>query len=209
MFDVFQDLLINNNNSCVEYNGICAQHLFQLNNETSLSILMLDNNSEDVMLSFIEMNAHFISERCAMVLMPFLCQYIFPTCDSEGNISFPNQAECKNVQEDTCASEWKMIMKTSFSTLLPVCENLDDPDFDDENVLDRNINGSQIAMRPLQCHHYFEEFCGACLPLCGEFSRYNDETKMQQRLIVIVTATMNCLGGILVFIIAMLRRKEL
>jgi len=197
----FKDLFVN----CVKYNGICAQYLFKLDDDNmSLSTLMLGRTPNDDMvqfINFIEANENLISEQCAMVLMPFLCQHTFPPCDSEGNANLLSQAECRNIQDFTCATEWRMIMTTSFSTLLPVCEDLSDADFGYYN--------SQMAMKPLQCPKQFKDFCGMCLPLCGEFSRYDDETKIQQKSMIITTAAMNDIGGILVFILAVLRRKEL
>lgn len=169
---------------------------------------MLDDKSEDDMLeflNFVETNVQLISNQCAKVLIPFMCQYAFPLCDTEGNTKAPTQTECKSIQDDMCAAEWKMIMTTSFSTLLPVCENLELYDY----ILDFSNNSSEVTMNPLQCHHQFKEFCGICLPLCGEFSRYDDDSETELQQIIIVTAAMNCMGAILVTIIAILRRKEL
>ena len=196
-----------NNESCAEYSGVCVQYLFQLSNDTSLSTHMRENKSEDDMsklINFIETNVQRINDQCAKVLIPFMCQYEFPLCDSEGDIKPLSQRECKSIQDDTCAAEWRMIT-TSFSTLLPVCENLG---FDDY-ILDTSNNISEITMNPLQCHHHFKEFCGVCLPLCGKFSRYDDDSETELQQIIIVTAAMNCMGAVLVTIIAILRRKEL
>ena len=163
---------------------------------------MLDERSEsDIIefLNFIETNVDFISEHCAVVLIPLICEYTFPLCDI--NAKPPDQSLCESVQHDACATEWRIIMTTSFSTLLPVCGALD---FDD-NALNVDHNDSEMTVNILQCHLQFMEFCGVCLLLCGKFSRYDEDSETKLRQTIIVTAAANCIREILVTLIAILR----
>jgi len=70
-------------------------------------------------------------------------------------------------------------------------------------------NTTQIIPQPLQCHYQFKEYCGLCLPLCGEFSQYKASTKLAERSVLIFAGALAFVGGILVFIAAIFRRKSL
>ena len=183
------------NDQCVEYNGVCADYLSQPNNETSLFTLTLHGISEDTIIQFKD-NIALASEQCRDNVLPFLCQYVFPPCNITNNIAnFISQTHCSNIRDVVCSFEWKVVMNTPLAHLLPNCENFDD---DDNNTL-------PIAPQSLQCHHQFKEFCGLCLPLCGEFSQYRDEIKFKERNMIIFAAAAAFIAGILVFTVSAYR----
>ena len=188
------------NDQCVEYNGVCAEYLSQLNNEASLFTLMLHGISEDTIVQFMDIIIAGASEQCRDNLLPFLCQYTFPPCDITSNTAnFINQIHCSNIRDAVCSFEWRLVMNTPLAHMLPNCENFDD---DDNN---NNNNTSLIAPQSLQCHHQFKEFCGLCLPLCGEFSQYRDEIKFKERTMIIFATVGAFIGGILVFVVSAYR----
>ena len=193
---------------CTEYNGICAEHLKQLGNNTSLFTLELTGIANDDFNNFIEyLNQYsgLINKQCSDVVIPFLCQYAFPPCDvSSGDVNVISKAQCINIRDAVCSLEWNLVSTRSSSaaTLLPNCESFNNDNHDDENIL---LNKTQ----PLQCHYQFKEFCGLCLPLCGKFSQYRVETKFEQRSILILSGIAAFIGGILVFIVSVYRRKAM
>ena len=143
----------------------------------------------------------FVSEQCAEVVLPFLCQYMHPPCDGNGSINLISQEQCSDIRDVVCADEWRLVMATSSSSLLPVCEHFSNID----NITDDNT--MQTTSQPLQCHYQFKEYCGLCLPLCGEFSQYRASAKLGERSVIIFYGASSFVGGILVFVAAILRRK--
>jgi len=186
----------------MEYNGVCAQHMPHLYNKTSLFSLTLNGISEVDVINFMSNLTKYSrpnNKQCFDALLPFLCQYVFPPCDvSNGSTSFITQTQCSHIREVVCSVEWNLATKVSplAASLLPDCE-----DFYDDN------DTSLIMPQSLQCHYQFKEFCGFCLPLCGKFSQYRVNTKLQEKLIIICAGALALIGGILVFITSFYRRK--
>ena len=152
----------------------------------------------------------FLTEKCDITedILPFLCQYVYPPCNG-GNASAAQlitRGKCENIRDVVCSSEWKLVqlLPTSLSTVLPVCKKFEENDSDVEYS-----NSSQDVTQPLQCHHQFKEFCGLCLPLCGEFSQYKAEAELEERYVLIFSGLSGFIGGILVFIAAITRRNKL
>jgi len=189
---------------CVSYSGQCLRYLEMFDDD--LLALTLIGISEDDIAGFINIlnqfvGTNFVSEQCAEVVLPFLCQYIHPPCDGNGSVNLISQEQCSNIRDVVCAAEWRLVMATSSSSLLPVCEHF-------SNV-DNTDNTTQITPQPLQCHYQFKEYCSLCLPLCGEFSQYKASTKLAERSVLIFAGASAFVGGILVFIAAIFRRKSL
>ena len=184
------------NDQCVEYSGVCTEYLSQLSNETSLYTLTLHGTSEDTIIQFMDNIITLASEQCHDNVLPFLCQYIFPPCDITNNTTdFISQTHCSYIRDAVCSFEWKVVMNTPLAYLLPNCENFDD---DDNNTL-------PIAPQSLQCHHQFKEFCGLCLPLCGQFSQFRDDIKFKEKKVIIFSAAAAFIAGILVFTVSAYR----
>ena len=186
----------------MEYSDICARYLSHLVHETSLSTLRLNGISDDDINMFIGTITRYASKLCQDAALPFLCQYIFPPCNvSSGDVSYISQSECINVRYVVCPFEWKFVMSTPSASLLPNCEN-----FDDDNS---SQNGTVVVPQSLQCHYQFKEYCGLCLPLCGEFSQYRVQTKFQERSIIIFSGIAAFIGGLLVFIASIYRWRAM
>ena len=195
------------NDNCSSYSGLCLEHLEGLNDNLS-STLALKAISENDIANFIDIlnqfsGTRFVSKQCAEVVLPFLCQYIHPPCDGYGSVNLISQEQCSNISDVVCAVEWRLVMVTSSSSLLPVCEHFSAVD----NITGDNT--TQIISQPLQCHYQFKEYCGLCRPLCGEFSLHSVQPKFGERIAIITAAMMAFVGGILVFIAAIIRRKAM
>jgi len=194
--------------ACTSYSGQCSQYLEGVHDTISLTTLTLNGASEDDIAGFFNTlnnarKAGLVNEQCAEVVLPFLCQYLHPPCDGNGNVNLISREQCSNIRDVVCVDEWRLVMATSLSSLLPVCEHFSDVD----NITDDNT--TQITPQPLQCHYQFKEYCGLCLPLCGKFSQYRVKTKFQEKAIFIFGGVSAIIGGLLVFIAAIIRWKSL
>ena len=132
--------------------------------------------------SILQSYSSVISEECSAAVFPFLCQYVYPPCDSNGSTHFITQEQCINIRDDLCEAEWRIAMTIEHGNLLPVCETFGTGPITTGNDTE-----------PLRCHYQFKEFCGVCLPLCGIFSQYPDQVNVIVTVVVIA-------GGVLVFI---------
>jgi len=192
---------------CLSYNGQCLQYLGTLNDNFP-SALALKETSENDIANFIGIIDQFsgtsiISEQCSKMVLPFLCQYIHPPCDGNGSVKLISQEQCSNIRDVVCADEWRLVMATSSSSLLPVCEHFSNVD----NITDDNT--TQVKSQPLQCHYQFKEYCGMCRPLCGEFSQFSTHQKFVERVAIISGAVVALIGGLLVFVTAIIKRKTM
>ena len=159
-------------------------------NEQQLSELFL----------FLESYSDFISEECSAVVMPFLCQYVYPPCDGNGSAQFITQEQCINIRDDLCEVEWRIAMTSEEGNLLPVCETFG---------TDNESSSVTIIREPLKCHYQFKEFCGLCLPLCGTFSQSSDQVKFGERAIIILAAVIALVSGLVMLIAAVIRPTEM
>ena len=161
---------------------------------------------EQQLLEFLDALEEFsslISKECSMVIMPFLCQFIYPPCDGNGNAKLITQEQCINIRDEVCASEWRFAMATDLGSLLPVCEAIN---------ANHSISTSftEKLSAPLKkCHHQFKEFCGLCLPLCASFSQYTDQVRVNEDIIIITSGIFAVIGGAIMLIVAAIRRKEM
>ena len=188
---------------CYQYDGICSMHLNDLM-ASNASLTTLSNNAinEEQLSEFfliLESFSTIVSDECSTVVMPFLCQYVYPPCDGNGSAQFITQEQCINVRDDVCKTEWRLAMTTEQGKLLPVCET-----FGADNQSSSIINISD----PLKCHYQFKEFCGLCLPLCGTFSQYPDQVKLGERAVIILAAVLALTGGLVILSAVVIKRLE-
>ena len=150
----------------------------------------------------IESFSTVISEECSAAVIPFICQYVYPPCDSSGNAQFITQEKCISIRDDVCKTEWRIAMFTEQRNLLPVCETFDT---DNESSSVTSIND----MKPLRCHHQFKEFCGVCLPLCGIFSQYPDQVNVIVTAVIIAGGVLVLISGLIFVIFTVIRPSQM
>ena len=92
-------------------------------------------------------------------------------------------------------------MATRLGSFLPTCEAMDGSN---DNI-DLEANTSES----LKCHYQFKEFCGICLPLCATFSQYTAQVRKTEDAIIVTSSILAIIGGVVVFIFAIIRRKEM
>ena len=163
---------------------------------------MINEEQLTEFFSVLESLSGIISEECSAAVMPFLCQYVYPPCDGNGNTQFITQTQCINIRDEVCEREWRLAMTTEQGSLLPVCEIFGTDNESTSDVIDNDAE-------PLRCHYQFKEFCGLCLPLCGTFSQYSVEVRFAERAVIILAAVLALIGGIVVFTAALIRRSEM
>ena len=139
-----------------------------------------------------------ISEECSAVVLPFLCQYVYPPCENNGSAKFITQEQCINIRDEVCETEWRIAMIMEQGNLLPVCETF-------------STNSVTLAndTEPLRCHYQFKEFCGVCLPLCGIFSEYPDHISSAIAAVTITCAVLIVINGFIFIIIAVIRHSQM
>ena len=162
-----------------------------------------DDITEQQLSSFLDTLESFpdlVSKECLAVVMPFLCQYVYPPCDGNGSTQFITKEQCVSIRDGVCKLEWNFAKATKYGSLLPTCEAFD---------TNQNFKSVSNISEALKCHYQFKEFCGVCLPLCGEFSQYSTQVKLSERILIIIAAVLAVIGGIIVFIAAAVRRQEM
>ena len=196
--------------NCSQYEGTCSAHLKHLQAATSNSNLTVITNSaiEEQQLStffhILKSLSSLISEECLMAVTPFLCQYVYPPCDGNENVKLITQEQCINIRDQVCVSEWKIAMGTKLRSFLPNCEAMD-TDNSDISVIREEANISE----GVKCHYQFKEYCGVCLPLCGTFSQYTDQVRIGEDIVIICSSVIGAIGAIIMFAVAVKRRKEM
>ena len=160
----------------------------------------MNNTITDQQLSsfFYDLEGYALfSKECLFTIIPFLCQYLYPPCDVNGNVKFITQQQCINIRDEVCASEWRYVMAAKIRSILPICEAIDGKS--------KEVNISESLI----CHYQFKEYCGLCLPLCGTFSQYSDQVRITEDIIIVTSSVLAIIGGIVVFIFAAIRRKTM
>ena len=69
------------------------------------------------------------SDKCRDTVIPFLCLYTFGLCGEDGREYWPTEAQCSNIRDNLCESEWKTatsLLEHSEQPPLPNCSSLDD-----------------------------------------------------------------------------------
>ena len=146
---------------------------------------------------------NLVSEECSAAVLPFICQYAYPTCDGDGSPLLITQEQCVDIRDDVCANEWRLIMITDLASLLPNCEG-----FEKESNIEVDSKPSNVS-EPLKCHHQFTEFCGVCLPSCKSFTQYSDHTTMVESIADIFVGVLAISGEIVFLVGAVVRWKQM
>jgi len=184
------------NDSCHVYeNGICDSYLKTtgLTNLTTLHSTLI--SEEDVVAFFRALDTQS-TPSCVEASKPFICQYVFPPCDSNGDYELVTEDQCLYVQDEACPVEW-LLAKSFFPNLIPDCGLLNGS----SEVID---NSTAIS-----CPNNFKLFCESCLPLCSSFSQYDNATTDIRKIVDITAALTAIVGGVLLIILSIIKRKKM
>ena len=195
------------NENCSWYKGVCGPHLNHLKTpNNNLSVVVNNDITEQQLSTFLarlEEFSDFISKKCSIAIIPFLCQYVYPPCDDNGNAVFITQEQCINIRDEKCILEWRFTVASGLGPFLPVCEAFE---FNNISLIEKEDN---ISISHIKCHYQFKEFCGVCLPLCATFSQYTDQVRISEDIIIISSGILAVIGGIIMLTVAAIRRKEM
>jgi len=192
--------------TCSEYedDGVCSQSLNLHTNINGTLITMVNSDVQpDDIKQFLDLlNSGVARKECVALVLPFVCQYVYPPCDSDGNPQLVTEEKCVDIRDNVCPNEWMIAMSPvlDLQRLLPNCEDFRG---------DSSVETIRNATEPLKCHYQFGEFCGICLPLCGKFSQYHVHTKLFGRGLIIFSCVFELIGGIIFLIASIIRRKEM
>jgi len=131
---------------------------------------------------------------CANDTLLFFCNATLLLCS--GNSSSVNLTEeCKEVRDNKCISEWR-IVEHFYNRSVPDCTSY---------AKDANLT-FEVAPK-LPCPKNSGHFCGTtCLPVCGEYSLFLENT-----VLVAITITFEILGligGVITLIICYFKHHK-
>jgi len=150
-------------------------------------------------IEFLQTFSSIVSEECSSTLIAFVCQHAFPPCDGDGSPLLLTQEQCINIRDDVCANEWRIIMATEHSLLLPFCEALENP----SSSVTRNVS------EPFKCHYHFKKYCGLCFPLCRTFPQYSEESIKFGTVTLIGYMSLSLSGAAILLIAVIVKRKTM
>ena len=175
------------------------------------------------------------SPECMEAVVPFLCFYIFPLCDSSGRLYQPSAAECTTVIDGICAREFESAATSAMSDQLPQCQLLP------QNTLE--CNGKTDLLQTIKCHlhgftdlliitndtvtdlqiavpntstgrvcsegFYINESTGLCIPECGVWEEFPHSFVVGFDVVVILSGVINLLGSTAVLVLSCISYKRM
>ena len=64
------------------------------------------------------------SPECEETIKPFLCLYLFGSCDTDNQLHQATQADCLRLRDGVCAQEWALAERFLGPGVLPDCDTL-------------------------------------------------------------------------------------
>ncbi|CAI8034489.1 hypothetical protein GBAR_LOCUS19414, partial [Geodia barretti] len=160
------------------------------------------------------------SDECRSAAIQFFCLYFFGLCGTYNTDYRPTAAECREVRDSTCQSEWKeaerLLKLYGLSIELPKCSSLEDEGLDCDEAVSPNYtvelcNGTDTVNSScmLECHEHFYCDNNFCKPRCDGFTIYSDEYVKLSDGLLITSGCVGLLCGIAVVVVFCIRRKKL
>ena len=66
------------------------------------------------------------SAECEAAIKPFMCLYLFGSCDSDNQPHQVTQADCERLRDDVCSEELVLAVDLLGEGVLPNCDDLQD-----------------------------------------------------------------------------------
>jgi hypothetical protein len=148
------------------------------------------------------------SDECRDAVVPFLCLYTFGMCGMNNDDYRPSAAECIEIRDSICESEWKKakgLLEEFNQPPLPDCSTLGDEGLDCDRI---SLNESKSECT-IQCHQHFYCDNNFCKPRCDRFREYSESYIALSDALTITAGCAGLLCGIAVVVIFLLRRKTL
>jgi hypothetical protein len=64
------------------------------------------------------------SQECEAAIKPFLCLYLFGSCDSHNQTHQVTQVDCERLRDDVCSQELLLAVDLLGQGVLPNCDDL-------------------------------------------------------------------------------------
>lgn len=147
------------------------------------------------------LSSRLTSSECRNRFLSFLCAHFVRPCDIDDPSAMaiqPTAQECKEIRDDVCSAEWKLLELSLFNNLIPNCSDFIGSD-------------DTTDIRPnVVCNEQFGLYCDSlCLPLCKEFSQNSDGLTLLQDILFIFAGLSSLIGGTIVIIISIYRRNSM
>ena len=162
---------------------------------TNLTTLHSTLISEEDVVAFFSALDTRSTPSCLAASKPFICQYVFPPCHNDGDYELVTEEQCLYVQDEACVVEW-LVAKSFFPNFIPDCRLL--------NGTSKVFDNSTVV-----CSDNFKLFCETCLPLCSSFSQYDKTTTSIRKTVDITAAVTAIVGGVLLIVLSVIRRKKM
>ena len=187
----------------------CKPYLMERAKRHNVSELpvALNGNDEELVIDFAfrtadgALSSRLTSSECKDKFLSFVCAHFNTPCDLNDPSAIavqPTARECKEIRDEICFAEWRLLELSPYSDRLPNCSNYDDSDDDMDSRPD------------LVCNDQFGLFCDSlCLPLCKEFSQNSEGLTLLQDILFIFAAVSSLIGGTVVIVIAIYRRNSM
>ena len=169
------------------------------------------------------------SDECRSAVIPFLCLYTFGVCGVNNDDYRPTVAQCMEIRDSICESEWKKaadLLALTGETPLPDCSSLREQGLECDNGMwmkrfacimhlenaasnplsDVSINDTVCT---IECHDHFYCENNFCKPRCDKFRLYSDEYVLISDGIMMTAGYIGVFCAIAVLVTFFIRRKTL
>ena len=166
-------------NQCEEwknYTGdVCFSELMELqscyNSYKTTAALRVpsDTNQEETesVATRLSLGLPFLSPspECEAAIRPFLCLYLFGSCDTDNQLHQITQKDCETMRDDVCAREWALGERYLGQGILPDCSTLSSQEDECQGIYIKVIllPGNHMAVRSFITNRLqqLKEFSGA------------------------------------------------
>lgn len=139
----------------------------------------------------------FRNNVCIENMLSFSCKVAYELCGDNSSTSSLSE-ECVQVRDNSCAAEWRIAINI-LNVTLPSCSSFSD-----------NADLVSSTIPQLMCPEQYGIFCDSmCLPLCSEFTTFDDRITAASRVWTIFFYTFAIIGGVITLIACFLTRKKM
>ena len=143
-----------------------------------------------------------VDPSCEEKGIPFICKYLFPPCNSAGEVAYATVEECEHIRDEACASVWKFASALNqYRALLPRCSELMN------RTGDNRSHTTPQAAKPLTCHPLFVQTDCVCLPSCAEFRTRTDSEQAIEDTTVYL-AIISCFVSTAIYVVFLAKRRK-
>ena len=142
-----------------------------------------------------------VEPSCEEQGIPFLCRYLLPTCNSDGEVAYATVEECEYIRDHPCKTVWVLASAINqFRALLPRCSEL-------MNRTSGNRSHTNPRAKPPTCHPLFVEADCVCLPSCATFNTRTDPEQAAEDTAIFL-AIIVCFVSTAIYLAFLVKRRK-